>query len=94
MMPKVKNIPEESYFESVTVSDTLITAHFSDGRIVAVPLWWSWRLEQATPEQRNNYDVIGAGYTVYWPDVDEHLSVQGFFTGKPAPRPAGTSSAS
>ncbi|MCI0396227.1 MAG: DUF2442 domain-containing protein [Chloroflexi bacterium] len=78
---------EEPRFERLEVTDELITAHFSDGRIVSVPLWWSWRLEQATPLQRANYEIIGSGRTAYWPDLDEHLSVQGFFTGTPAPRP-------
>jgi hypothetical protein len=68
--------------ESVTADH--ITAYLSDGRVVSVPLWWSWRLEQATNAQQANYQIIGAGYTVYWPEIDEHLSVQGFLTGTPA----------
>jgi hypothetical protein len=78
---------EEPQFEQVEVTNERIVAYFSDGRIVSVPLWWSWRLEQAVPEQRANYEIIGSGRTVYWPDVDEHLSAQGFLTGTPAPRP-------
>ncbi len=78
---------EEASFECVKVTQEHITAYFSDDRIVSVPLWWSWRLEQATPQQREHYEIIGAGHTVYWPDLDEHLSVQGFFIGTPAPRP-------
>lgn len=73
--------------EGVQVTQEYITACFSDNRIVSVPLWWSWRLEQATAQQREHYEIIGAGHTVYWPDLDEHLSVQGFFMGTPAPRP-------
>jgi len=76
---------EESRFERVEVTDERIIACFSDGRIVGIPLWWSWRLEQSTPEQRANYKIIGSGRTAYWPDIDEHLSVQGFLTGTPAP---------
>jgi hypothetical protein len=86
--PRVRSLPyDEPSFERVQVTHKHITAYFSDGRLVSVPLWWSWRLEQATQEQRSHYEIIGAGRTVYWPDVDEHLSVQGFFTGTPAPRP-------
>ena len=77
---------EEPRFEYIVVTADRITAHLSDQRTVSVPLWWSWRLEQATQEQRKHYEIIGSGRTAYWPDIDEHLSVQGFFTGAPAPR--------
>lgn len=74
-------------FERVAVTTTSITAHLSDGRVVSVPLWWSWRLEQASPRQRRSCEIIGAGRIAHWPEVDEHLSVDGFLTGTPAPRP-------
>ncbi len=77
---------EEPRFQKIDVTDEHIVAFFSDGRIVSIPLWWSWRLEQATPKQRANCEIIGSGRTAYWPDIDEHLSVQGFFIGTPAPR--------
>ena len=79
---------EEPHFEFVVVTEDRITAYLSDQRTVSVPLWWSWRLEQATQEQRRRYEIIGSGRTVFWPAVDEHLSVQGFFAGTPAPRGA------
>jgi hypothetical protein len=79
---------QEPTFEQLRVSDQYITAELSDGRIVSVPLWWSWRLEQATEAERDNVQIIGAGHTACWPEVDEHLSVQGFLHGTPAPRPS------
>lgn len=75
-------------FVVIKVTDRRITAELSDGRIVSVPLWWSWRLEQASHQERQHYEIIGAGATAYWPAIDEHLSVQGFLTGAPAPRPS------
>ena len=36
-----------------------ITAQLTDGRTISVPLVWSWRLSDATPEQRNNFEIIG-----------------------------------
>ena len=71
----------------VEVTDEWITAYLSDGRMVSVPLWWSWRLEQATSKQRHNWKLIGADRVAHWPDVDERLSVNGFLNGTPAPRP-------
>lgn len=78
---------EDPSFKQVVVTDTSITAHLSDGRTVSVPLYWSWRLEQASREQRDHCEIIGAGRIAHWPDVDEHLSVNGFLNGTPAPRP-------
>ena len=73
--------------KEVSVTNDLITFHLIDGRVISVPLAWSWRLSDATPEQRNNYEIIGDGHGVHWPDVDEDLSVEGMFHGVPARRP-------
>jgi len=73
--------------KDATVTDDLITFHLVDGRVVSVPLVWSWRLSEATPAQRNNYEIMGDGHGVHWPDVDEDLSVEGMFNGVPARRP-------
>ncbi len=71
----------------VSVTDDLITFHLVDGRVISVPLAWSWRLSDATPDQRNKCEIIGDGQGVHWPDVDEDLSVEGMFHGVPARRP-------
>ena len=73
--------------KTVIVTDDLITFHLVDGRVISVPLVWSWRLSDATPVQRNNHEIIGDGQGVHWPDVDEDISVQGMFNGVPARRP-------
>jgi hypothetical protein len=71
----------------VMVTDEAITAQLADGRTISVPLAWSWRLSNATPEQRNNFEIIGSGQGVHWPDVDEDLSALGMLTGIPARPP-------
>jgi hypothetical protein len=73
--------------KSALVTEDLITFDFVDGRTVSVPLAWSWRLSEATPEQRARFEIIGDGQGVHWPDVDEDLSAQGMLTGIPARRP-------
>ena len=72
---------------SVTVGDDAIAAHLADGRIISVPLAWSWRLADATPAQRRHYVLIGDGAGIHWPDVDEDISVRGMLEGMPARRP-------
>jgi len=73
--------------KEVLVTDDFITFSLVDGRVVSVPLAWSWRLSEATRAQRENFEIIGDGYGVHWPDVDEDLSVEGMLHGVPAPRP-------
>ncbi len=78
----------ESRINHVEVTDETITAHLVDGRVISVPLAWSWRLSEATPAQRANWTLIGDGHGVHWPDVDEDLSADGMLNGVPAHRPA------
>jgi hypothetical protein len=76
------------------VGDDAIEATLADGRTVSVPLAWSWRLSEATPEQRQNFEILGDGLGVRWPDVDEDLSARGLLAGTPAPRPRRVAAAS
>jgi len=77
----------EVRIKEIEVTDDTITAHLMDGRTISVPLVWSWRLVEATPEQRANYELIGDGHGVHWPDIDEDISAEGMLYGSPAPRP-------
>jgi hypothetical protein len=79
----------DARIKSIEVSDEMITARLLDGRIIGVPLAWSWRLGAATPEQRANYQIIGDGQGVHWPDIDEDISAAGMLGGDPAPRQRG-----
>ena len=77
----------ESRITRVEVTDETITAHLVDGRVISVPLAWSWRLSDATPDQRANWRLIGDGHGVHWPDVEEDISAEGMLNGVPARRP-------
>jgi hypothetical protein len=80
-------VSSDPRIKTVEVSDEMITAHLADGRIISVPLAWSWRLASATPAQRANYEIIGDGHGVHWPDVDENISAEGMLSGTPARPP-------
>ncbi len=80
-------VSSDARVKEVSVTEELITFHLIDGRVVSVPLAWSWRLSEATPAQRNKFEIIGDGEGVHWPDVDEDLSVEGMLHGVPARRP-------
>ncbi len=69
---------------ALEVTEDAIVAQLADGRTVSVPLAWSWRLSEATPEQRNRFEIIGTGEGVHWPDIDEDISARGLLQGIPA----------
>jgi hypothetical protein len=79
---------QEVRIKDIRVTDDTITAQLVDGRIISVPLAWSWRLSEATPKQRANFRIIGEGHGVHWPDIDEDISAEGMLYGIPAPRPS------
>ncbi|HEY3052919.1 MAG TPA: DUF2442 domain-containing protein [Thermoanaerobaculia bacterium] len=70
----------------VVVSDDELTVHLVDGRKVSVPLVWYPRLFNASPEQRREWELIGDGEGIHWPQADEDLSVAGILRGTRAPR--------
>jgi hypothetical protein len=74
----------------VDVGEELITAHLTDGRVISVPLAWSWRLSGATPDQRRHFKIIGEGEGVRWPEIDEDISARGMLLGVPARPPKQT----
>jgi len=78
---------DDPRIKDVRVSADEITARLTDGRVISVPIAWSWRLSEATPKQRSNFRLIGSGQGVHWPDVDEDISVEGMLHGAPAHRP-------
>jgi len=78
---------QEVRIKDIHITEDTITAYLIDGRMISVPLAWSWRLSEATPEQRAHYEIIGDGQGVHWPDIDEDISAEGMLYGVPAPRP-------
>lgn len=72
--------------KDVRVSDDTISVDLFDGRTISAPLTWYPRLLHATPDERANWRIAGAGYGIHWPDLDEDLTTQGLLQGAPAPR--------
>lgn len=71
---------------NVALTDVTLIVDLADGRTVSVLLAWFPRLLHATSKERDNWEVAGAGYGIYWPDVDEDLSVEGLLRRAPAPQ--------
>lgn len=70
----------------VRLDEDSLIVDLADGRTISVPLAWYPRLLDATPAQRENWQICGGGFGIHWPDIDEDLSTQGLLDGAPAPR--------
>ncbi|QYO62508.1 DUF2442 domain-containing protein [Leptolyngbya sp. 7M] len=67
---------------SVTVTDEKLIVDLIDGRSLATPLFWYPRLTHASPQERQNWQLLGDGYAIEWPDLDEHIGVEGLLAGR------------
>lgn len=67
---------------NVQVTDEALIVDLDDGRTVSVPLAWFPRLLHGTPEERNNWRLIGDGEGIHWHDLNEDISVENLILGK------------
>lgn len=54
-----------------------MTVSLADGRRLSVPLVWFPRLAKASRAELINYELMGDGEGIHWPDLDEDLSIEG-----------------
>jgi hypothetical protein len=73
-----------SYAEDIRVTEDTLTAELHDGRTISVPLAWYPRLVHAAQEERDNWELIGTGEGIHWPDLDEDISVEMLLAGVPS----------
>jgi hypothetical protein len=60
----------------VAVDEDSLTVTLSDGRTVTAPLEWFPRLRDATPQQKQEWRLIGPGIGIHWEAIDEDISVK------------------
>jgi hypothetical protein len=68
----------------LTLTEDTLSVDLSDGRTLSVPLAWFPRLLHATREERLDWRLIGNGEGIYWPAVEEDISVEGLIAGRPS----------
>lgn len=66
----------------VTVTEDDLSVALSDGRRIIVPLAWYARLLHASDKERQNWRLLGDGYAIEWPDLDEHIGIEGLLAGR------------
>lgn len=66
----------------VSVTDEKITVGLADGRSLSIPLEWYPRLLHGTAKERQSWQLLGDGYAIEWPDLDEHIGIEGLLAGR------------
>lgn len=66
------------------INDDTLSVDLSDGRSISVPLAWYPRLSHGTPDERDNWRLIGNGGGIHWRDLDEDISVENLLAGQPS----------
>ena len=74
-------VPKTALAKSVHFDSDLMHVSLVDGRIISVPIRWFPLLREATPQQRENYEIGGGGISLHWPEIDEDLSVAHLMAG-------------
>jgi hypothetical protein len=80
---KIKHayVPTTALAETVKFDEAMMHVTLTDGRIISVPIIWFPLLHEATSEQRQRYEIDGGGISLYWPEIDEDLSIAGLMAG-------------
>jgi hypothetical protein len=66
----------EPLAREVSFTDEAIRVVLVDGREISAPLQRFPRLLKTTREQRNQWELIGDGIGIHWPQVDEDIEVE------------------
>ena len=67
--------------QNIKCTDINLVVELVDGRTISAPLVWFPRLSQASKEQLENWELLGDGEGIHWPDVDEDISIAGLLVG-------------
>lgn len=74
-------VPTTALAKTVKFDQEMMHVYLTDGRIISVPIRWFPLLREATPEQREQYEIGGGGVSLHWPEIDEDLSIAGLLAG-------------
>ena len=72
---------ETPHAVDVSFSEQCLVVGLDDGRSLSVPLSWFPRLENAGVAQLDDWQLLGGGEGIYWPQLDEDISVAGLLAG-------------
>ena len=75
-------LEHECLAQKVVFAEDSFVVYLNDGRNISVPILWFPRLLNGNKLERENYELIGDGEGIHWPDIDEDISVEGILAGR------------
>lgn len=69
---------------NVVITGDRLSVELNDGRSISAPLAWYPRLLYGTPEERNNWRLVGNAEGIHWPELDEDISIENLLLGNPS----------
>jgi hypothetical protein len=75
-------LEQEPIAINVMLTADRLVVELADGRSLSVPLTWYPRLSNGSDSERQNWQLLGDGYAIEWPDLDEHIGVEGLLAGR------------
>ncbi|HEY4697902.1 MAG TPA: DUF2442 domain-containing protein [Gallionella sp.] len=70
-----------SLAKTVSFDANTMWVDLADGRKLGVPLAYFPRLLNATPTQREHYEISGGGSGLHWDEINEDISVENLLLG-------------
>lgn len=69
---------------NVVISEDTLMVELADGRSLSAPIAWYPRLFHGSQQERENWELIGDGEGIHWPNLDEDISIEGLILGRPS----------
>lgn len=76
------NLESEPLAVEVSFTPDTFRVTLEDSRELSIPLAWFPRLLHGTPEQREQWELIGRGQGIHWEALDEDISISGLLAGR------------
>ena len=81
-IPLIKTVEKsQPTILQVDCNKETITAYLSDSRVISIPTGWYKVLREAKVKQLRNVKIMPAKRGIYWPDLEEFLSIKAFTHG-------------
>ena len=72
----MNSFPNKAFARKIFFDFDTMWVALADGRKLGVPLAYFPRLLEATPEQREAYEISGGGTGLHWDEIDEDINVE------------------